>query len=183
MSRHSVEDADEIITVNHRLNIPGSMGEEPQKEPFDLITSPLQQEKITYSHFVAIQNSPFVAIQPHGVKPPFYACGHHPRLISLARTMGIDQPFYKMDAYAFLEERLAKDHGIDISIEEMADCFVSEILTSQRVGPYYLGGGCEGAIIAFEIARQLESRGHQIAMLVVWDTPITKYWRNEAARR
>ena len=156
MSRYSVKDPDEIGRVN---------------------------EKITYSSFLAIQNSPFVAIQPHGIKPPFYACGHHPRLISLAQAVGSDQPYYKLDAYALLEERLANDHGIDLPIEEIAHYFVSKILTSQKVGPYYLAGGCEGAIIAFEIAQQLVSGGHQIAMLVLWDTPIPKYWSDEAARQ
>ena len=156
MSRHSVKDPEEIGSA---------------------------KEKITYSSFLAIQNSPFVAIQPYGVKPPFYACGHHPRLISLARAVGSDQPCYKLDAYAFLEERLDNDRGIDLPIEEIADYFVSKILTSQGAGPYYLGGGCEGAIIAFEIAQQLESRGHQIAMLVLWDTPIPAYWPDESARQ
>jgi thioesterase domain-containing protein len=153
--------------------------EEPQKALANQLTPNPQQEKLTYASLVAIQNSSFVALQPQGVKPPFYACGHHPMLVNLAQAVGVDQPFYKIDAYALLEQRLATGQPIDLHIEEMADHFVPQILASQANGPYYLGGGCEGALIAFEIAQQLESLQHKIAMLVIWDTPISSYWRNE----
>ena len=34
-------------------------------------------------------------------------------------------------------------------------------------GPYYLGGGCEGSYAAFEIALQLQKRGHEVACLTL----------------
>ncbi|OLE09774.1 MAG: hypothetical protein AUI36_41295 [Cyanobacteria bacterium 13_1_40CM_2_61_4] len=40
----------------------------------------------------------------------------------------------------------------------------------QPRGPYYLGGMCEGARIAFDMARILEARGEEVALLVIFDT-------------
>jgi thioesterase domain-containing protein/acyl carrier protein len=181
---HSVKDIGKILTVKDLFDSAKRIAGGGQGAPFNQpAASPRRKEKITaYPSFVAIQNSPFVAIQPDGVKPPFYACGHHPRLINLARAVGIDRPFYKIDAYALLEERLGAGLAAEMSIEEMAARFVREILASQPAGPYYLGGGCEGAIIAFEIAQQLESLGRRVAMLIIWDTTASDYWPDEAAR-
>jgi thioesterase domain-containing protein/acyl carrier protein len=179
----SIIDVREIRTVKDLSDTSKRMAEEAQGGSFNQLTKKLpQQEKITfYPSFTAIQSTPFIAIRPGGVKPPFYACGHHPVLTKLAQVVGVDRPFYKVDGYALLEERMGKGYDMDVRIEEMAARFVQEVLASQPVGPYYLGGGCESAIIAFEMAQQLESLGHRIAMLVIWDTPASKYWQNEGA--
>ena len=41
----------------------------------------------------------------------------------------------------------------------------------QPVGPYFLGGGCEGGYVAYEIARQLQRQGQRVAMLILWELP------------
>jgi thioesterase domain-containing protein len=53
----------------------------------------------------------------------------------------------------------------------MASAYLDEILTVQPEGPYLLGGHSSGSWVAFEMARQLESRGQQVALVVVIDTP------------
>jgi aspartate racemase len=59
----------------------------------------------------------------------------------------------------------------------MANHYVSEILSVQREGPYLLGGFCSGAIIAFEMARQLHSSGRTAGLVAMVD-PYSLY-RNQ----
>jgi thioesterase domain-containing protein len=59
----------------------------------------------------------------------------------------------------------------------MADHFIKEIRAVQPAGPYYLGGGCEGGIITFEVARQLQQQGELIGMLMIWDTEAASYYK------
>jgi thioesterase domain-containing protein len=40
----------------------------------------------------------------------------------------------------------------------------------QPTGPYYIGGTCEGARIAFEMTRILESQGERVNLLAIIDT-------------
>jgi len=40
----------------------------------------------------------------------------------------------------------------------------------QPHGPYYLGGGCYGGVVAFEMARQLEEQGEPTAALMMMDS-------------
>jgi thioesterase domain-containing protein len=68
-------------------------------------------------------------------------------------------------------------HGLDGrsaphgSIEDMASAYLKEMLVTQPEGPYLLGGHSSGSWVAFEMARQLRERGHEVAMVAVVDTP------------
>src|ERR1022692_1664380 len=85
--------------------------------------------------------SPLVAIQPEGSRPPlfcFHGAGGNVLIYrDLSRHLGLDQPFYGLQA-----------QGLDGSrpplttIEEMAALYVKEIRRSQPHGPYFLGGYC-----------------------------------------
>jgi thioesterase domain-containing protein len=55
------------------------------------------------------------------------------------------------------------------SVEETARCYVEEIRKVQPHGPYYLGGGCYGGLVAFEMARVLEQMGESVGALFVID--------------
>jgi thioesterase domain-containing protein len=56
------------------------------------------------------------------------------------------------------------------SIEEMASRYVNEICSLQPEGPYYLGGYCFGGNVAFEMARQFQERGEQVALLALFES-------------
>ena len=123
--------------------------------------------------------SSLVAIQPNGSKLPFfYVHGQGGNVImhyTLAPHLEQDQPFYGLQSY-----------GLDgrnepfTRIEEMAAHYISEILSVQRNGPYLLGGFCSGAIIAFEMARQLHASGRKVGLVAMVD-PYTLY-RNQYLR-
>jgi amino acid adenylation domain-containing protein len=120
--------------------------------------------------------SSLVAIQPNGSKLPFYYVhGQGGNIImhyTLAPHLEPDQPFYGLQSHG-----LDGKHEPFTRIEEMAAHYIAEILSVQRQGPYLLGGFCSGAIIAFEMARQLHASGRQAGLVAMVD-PYTLY-RNQ----
>ncbi|MFC2023657.1 AMP-binding protein [Chloroflexota bacterium] len=71
---------------------------------------------------------------------------------------------------------LATDHldfakAQSASFEGLAATYANEIVTFRPSGPYLLAGYSYGGIVAFEIARQLVTQGHRVAMLGIIDCP------------
>jgi amino acid adenylation domain-containing protein len=60
-------------------------------------------------------------------------------------------------------------------VEEMADYYIGEIKKVQPDGPYYFGGLSFGGLVAYEMARQLHSRGEQVGLLALFDSYHFKY--------
>jgi thioesterase domain-containing protein len=112
--------------------------------------------------------SSLVAIQPGGSKPPLFCVHAHGGDVlfyrDLATYLGTDQPFYALQA-----QGLDGTRPPHTSIPEMARHYVQEIRTLQLAGPYFLGGFCLGARIAFEMAQQLQAQGQDVALLAVLD--------------
>ncbi|MGD1704335.1 amino acid adenylation domain-containing protein [Dapis sp. BLCC M229] len=112
--------------------------------------------------------SPLVPIRQTGSKPPFFCV--HPRggivlcLAPLARQLDVEQPFYGLQSIGLNGEEKPLTR-----FENMATSFIEAIQTVQPEGPYKLGGYCLGAKIAFEMAQQLSSLGHEISLLALID--------------
>jgi thioesterase domain-containing protein len=53
--------------------------------------------------------------------------------------------------------------------KRIAAIYIAEIRTVQPHGPYYLGGGCIGGVIAYEMAQQLVAQGEEVAFLALMD--------------
>jgi thioesterase domain-containing protein len=51
--------------------------------------------------------------------------------------------------------------------------------TVQPHGPYHIGGTCEGARLAFEMARIIEAQGDKVALLAVIDTWVLENTQNK----
>jgi amino acid adenylation domain-containing protein len=80
---------------------------------------------------------------------------------------------YAGNAYGFYGLRARSADGTEkahASVEQMAVDYLREIRALQPVGPYFLVGNCIGGIVAYEIARQLESAGQKVQVLVMMDT-------------
>ncbi|HYU30619.1 MAG TPA: amino acid adenylation domain-containing protein, partial [Thermoanaerobaculia bacterium] len=56
------------------------------------------------------------------------------------------------------------------TVEEMAAAYVHALREIQPSGPYTLGGWSMGGVVAFEMARQLESRGEAVDAVVLIDS-------------
>ena len=112
--------------------------------------------------------SPLVTIQPHGTAPPFYwvhpVSGTVYCYAELAAALGEQRPLYGLEAAGLSG---GEPHR---RIEDMAGHYIEELARAHGAGPYLLGGWSMGGLIAFEMARQLEERGEQVALLTVVDT-------------
>lgn len=109
-----------------------------------------------------------VPLQTEGTKPTFF--GPHASGGSvwcyqeLVQLLGNDQPFYGVQPRA--PENGLMYHN---EIEAMASDYVQSVRGFQPKGPYWLVGWSMGGVIAYEMARQLQQQGQQIAMLVLLD--------------
>ncbi len=109
-----------------------------------------------------------VAIRPQGNKSPLF-CVHGGGggvlfTRNLVRHLNPDQPFYGLQSEAVHGYRLSNRQ-----IEEMAARYISEILSIQPRGPYFLAGYCFGGIVAFEMACQLEAKGQRVALVALFN--------------
>jgi thioesterase domain-containing protein/acyl carrier protein len=109
-----------------------------------------------------------VAIQPSGNAVPLFMVsgigGNVLIFAQLARLLGLDQPFYGLQA-----------RGLDgketpfTSVPDMAKHYIAEIRTVRPHGPYVVLGICTGGLIAYEMAQQLLAQGEPVT-LVMMDT-------------
>lgn len=124
---------------------------------------------ILRQHGTVDSASTLVGLQTAGTKPPLFFA--HPGggsafcYVPLARYLGQDQPFYGLQTPGLHEER-----ELYTDVREMAAHYVEHIRSVQPVGPYHLGGWCVGGIIAYEMARQLQQAGEEVAFLVLLDS-------------
>ncbi len=114
-----------------------------------------------------------IPLRPSGSRPPLFlvhgADGDVLAFAVLARRLGADQPTYGLRARGIDDG--ASPHA---SLAEMGTDYVSAIRDVQPRGPYLLGGYCMGAPVAVEMARQLESAGEDVAILVLLDPRFRK---------
>ncbi|TDE35589.1 type I polyketide synthase [Antarcticimicrobium sediminis] len=106
-----------------------------------------------------------------GARAPFFLVagmfGNVLNLRHLALMLGRDRPVYGLQARGLI--------GSDAPhrrMEEAAADYIAELRQVQPEGPYLLGGFSGGGITAYEMARQLQAAGEQVAMLVLLDTPL-----------
>ncbi|MCH6198670.1 thioesterase domain-containing protein [Aquiflexum sp. LQ15W] len=63
----------------------------------------------------------------------------------------------------------------DISLEGMAEYYISLMVEKNPDGPYNLSGYCYGGIVAYEMAKQLQSMGKKVNKLILFDTAAFDY--------
>jgi thioesterase domain-containing protein len=88
---------------------------------------------------------------------------------SLALGLGAEQPFYTLDTYDFSSCVVLPD------LETIAREQLKLIRAVQPEGPYQLGGFCNGALIVYEMARQLHIAGQTVDALVLMDAIPPRY--------
>ncbi|HEY3571702.1 MAG TPA: amino acid adenylation domain-containing protein [Thermoanaerobaculia bacterium] len=117
--------------------------------------------------------SPLVPIQPLGARTPLFCV--HPlggevlTYYRLARELGAGQPVYGLQAHP----RDGQAGMPRPTIEERAAGYVEAVRGLQPAGPYLLAGYSFGAIVAFEMARQLTLAGEEVALLALLDQAVT----------
>jgi thioesterase domain-containing protein len=121
--------------------------------------------------------SGLVPIQPGGSRRPLCVVpGHDGVLVGisrLARLLGEAQP-----VWAFT---LAGQEGAG-SVGELARRFVALLRQQVPRGPYRLAGVCFGGLVAYEMARRLESEGEHVELLAIIDSLNPAWWRTQSVR-
>jgi oxalate---CoA ligase len=93
----------------------------------------------------------------------FWGGGYYTRKI--ARLLGPEQPFYSLRSHGLRGDSIP-------TVEQMAQDYLPLIAAVRPHGPYRLGGHCNGALIALELARRLEAAGERVELLAMVE-PIT----------
>jgi thioesterase domain-containing protein/acyl carrier protein len=113
--------------------------------------------------------SSLVAVHPSGSRPPLICVHEGTGQIlfcrGLSQFLGPDQP-----VYGLRPKGLEASHGL-WTVEEMAEHYLREIQCLQPHGPYYFAGNCFGGMVAFEMARRLQTQGEKVALLAMVNTP------------
>jgi amino acid adenylation domain-containing protein len=109
-----------------------------------------------------------VPIESRGSKPPLFCMhpvgGNILEYYPLAHHLGPEQPIHGLQSTGL--------DGVQVPlsrIEDMAARYIQEIQSLQPHGPYFLTGYSFGALVAFEVACQLESQGEKIGLLALLD--------------
>jgi thioesterase domain-containing protein/acyl carrier protein len=102
---------------------------------------------------------PFFAIVPPGEESLGYAM--------LARHMGSDQPVYKIQGHSPI---VSNRPYTEPEMQSLAVEYVAAIRSVQAVGPYCLGGLCDGVHIGERVVRGLEAQHQDVALFAVIDT-------------
>jgi amino acid adenylation domain-containing protein len=105
-----------------------------------------------------------VPVQAEGSRRPFFFMhgdwtGGAFYCFALARACGPEQPFYVLEPYTFSGQEEPP------TLEAVARVHIGAMREVQARGPYRLGGFCNGGLLAYEMARQLERAGEEIEFL------------------
>jgi thioesterase domain-containing protein/acyl carrier protein len=115
-----------------------------------------------------------VPVQPLGSRLPFFFLhgdflgGFYCR--KLARLIGPEQPFYAVGPNGF--------DGMPSlpTVEAMAEENVRQLVALQPHGPYLLGGYCNGGLVAYEMAHQMEQQGLTVGLVILLDAAVPRYF-------
>ena len=122
----------------------------------------------------SLRDRAIVPIQRSGNLPPLFWIRGGPRFRTLAQKLGTSRPFLGVD--------LPYADGIKLPIphrlEDIAAYLVKAIREEQQSGPYYVGGLCVNAVIAYEVAQQLTAQGQQVELLAMVDAHNHAYYKN-----
>ncbi|HSW39202.1 MAG TPA: condensation domain-containing protein [Acidobacteriota bacterium] len=96
--------------------------------------------------------------------------GLYTRALSL--RLRPEQPFYVFPPHGL------NGHELPASIEMMAQDNRERLLRQGPPPPYCLGGHCNGALVAYEMARLLEADGISVPLVIMIDIPYVDFSRN-----
>jgi aspartate racemase len=108
-----------------------------------------------------------IPLQPRGSRTPLFWVDGSPLFLPLSKSLDQDQPVLGLCVPVSEATRFR----VPFRIEEGAQELVRYLREVQPAGPYYLAGLCSSGLVAYEMARQLVSQGHAVAVLALFDVP------------
>lgn len=149
-----------------------------------LLSHPTVKKLAKYMDDSFITWDSLVPLKTKGTKTPiFFVHGaNHNVLIykNLAEKLDDDQPVYALQA-----KGLSGDVEPLDSVEDMAAHYISEIITVNPSGPFFIGGFSFGGIVAFEMAKQLKAQGKEVKVLALFDSYVYPhyYYSNKIVKK
>jgi thioesterase domain-containing protein len=125
----------------------------------------------TKTVIVVPDNTRMIALQRGGGRP-FFMVDSYPFFLEVVKLLGRDQPVLSLIA-----QEDTQSIETTYSIPDEAAIHVKSILAHQPRGPYMLGGCSASGIVAYETAQQLRALGHEVGLLVMFDTPNPYFMR------
>jgi amino acid adenylation domain-containing protein len=117
--------------------------------------------------------SAIAPVQLEGSYAPFFFLhgDHHGGLYCrlLARGVGSDQPFYGVMPNGFDEKPFLP------TVEAMAEENIRLVIALQPHGPYLLGGYCNGGLVAYEMARQMNQQGLEVGPVILLEAAVPRH--------
>ena len=113
---------------------------------------------------------PIVPLQTTGDKTPIFFV--HPGVgevlifVNLAKYFHGERPFYAFRARGF-----DKDQPVFTSMAEMVNCYADAMQKVRPHGPYALAGYSYGGVVAYEVAKVIESRGEEVKFVGLINIP------------
>jgi len=117
-----------------------------------------------------------VGLNTNGPKQKLFWClQRYKELTQLAKYLGPDQPVYGMRSG---NRVMVKDQE---NINALASFYAGEILAVQPEGPFLIGGNCQAAQIAFQIAKRLGDLGLDVSLLFLQEKFIPQEYQGRVA--
>ncbi len=114
------------------------------------------------------QNRFLIPIQPTGTRSPIFAIHvlgvNSEYYRPLAARLGPDQPLYGLG-----QPTLDLDTDMPTDVSQVAALYREELTRTAPTGPLTLAAVSLGAVVAYELAQQLQAEGREIAMLALFD--------------
>ncbi len=163
-----------FVEVSRELDVVLPIGAAFQAGSVEKLAALVQQQQ--GARPAADHHAALVAVRATGTRRPLFlvhgGAGTVLLFAPLARHLDADQPVYALQAAGLYGDRAPQR-----SVVEMARLYVEELRTVQATGPYRIGGYCFGALVAFEMACQLERLGERTELLVAFNGPSPSYLR------
>jgi len=83
----------------------------------------------------------------------------------------LEKPVYGLQSFGILSDQNQNYTVGNLTIEDMASCYIDAMKSVQSQGPYHIGGWSMGGVLAVEVARQLIDDGNQVERLFMIDSP------------
>ncbi|KAF2811304.1 putative polyketide synthase PksJ [Mytilinidion resinicola] len=112
---------------------------------------------------------PLVTLQPNGDKTPLFLL--HPGIGEMLVFLGLVQYFPDRPIYAFRARGLNEGEQPFTSQEEVISTYHRALKATQPQGPYAIAGYSYGSMLAFEIAKLLETGGDRVQFLGSFNLP------------
>lgn len=124
-----------------------------------------------FKHFWPEEFTNMMPINTEGNKIPLFLVQSDQGNYTISEFFGIDQPIF-----GFFHPGSNGRKIIYKNIDEMANVYISQVLSIRPSGPYYLIGFSFGGVLAYKMAYELQKLGHNVPYIALIDSrcPLAK---------